>query len=595
MDKINWNLKDFYKDISDPKILKDQKETRDLADKFIKTYKNKINTKPLSPLLLLKAITSYQDVLEKVVKLLNYASYRFSTDTKSEDVINLYQKIDEFYTQINSKILWFPLEWIKVEDKLASKLINDKKLSPYKHFLSQTRAFKPFTLSENEEQILNIKSQTSSSAFIRLFDQIESAEKFEITIKGKKKILNSSEIGSIMKGHPDRKVREKAVEAYSKTYGNNKNLYTFILNTLILDKKIINEIRKFNYPKEATFLEYEVNKLTVDNMSKRVLENKDLVEKFYNAKRKLLKLKSLHEWDRYSNIYNTNSKTYSWNEAKEIILSCFKDFSPVFHDTAKLFFDNNWIDAEIKDGKRSGAYCSGGTPSTHPMIMVNFSGKIEDITTLAHELGHGIHDWLAREQTLLEYSPSTAIAEMASTFAESIVFEKLYNETKNKKEKINLLGNKIQGNFATVFRQNDFFIFESKIHELRKIKGELSSDEISNLYQETLQKSFGKGLILTKLHKNMWMPILHFYHYNFYVFTYVFGELLSISLFAEYKLSGQKFVDKYMKALSEGGSKTPYEITKIMDINIEHEKFWQNGLDLIKTEINKFEELVANK
>jgi oligoendopeptidase F len=590
----NWNLKDFYSSPQDLQIEKDKKEIQILTSKFAKTYKTKINSEKLTPSFLLKSIQAYEEITEKLIKILNYASYSFSTDTKSDTIKNLYQSSQEFYTQINSQILWFELEWIALDNKYAKNLISDKTLSPYKHFLTQLRVFKPFTLSESEEQILNIKSQTSSRAFVRLYDQTESSEKFEIEIKGKIKTLNSSEIGSIMKGYPERSVREKAVKAYSATYGKNSDLYTFILNTLILDKKELDSIRKFNFPEEATFLEYEVSKKTVDSMSKTVLDNKKIVERFYSAKRKLLKLKSLHEWDRYSNIYNTRSKTYSWSEAKEIILDCFKDFSPLFHDTAKLFFENKWIDAAIKDGKRSGAYCSAGTPSTHPMILVNFSGKIEDITTLAHELGHGIHDWLAKEQTLFEYHPSTAIAEMASTFAESIVFEKLYNKTTNKKEKINLLGNKIQNNFATVFRQNDFFVFESKIHNLRREKGELTSENISNIYQDILQATFGKGLTLTDLHKNFWMPILHFYHYNFYVFTYVFGELLSISLFAEYKLNGQIFINKYQEALSKGGSLTPYEITKVMDINIEDKNFWQNGLNLIQQEVDEFEKLVTS-
>lgn len=587
---INWNLSDLYSGITDPKIKKDKSDIERLTSKFIKNYKGKIAKN------LPASLSDYEKILEKLYILLNFSSYLFTTNTKDDKIKNLYQEIREFSTKINSQILWFELEWIALDDKYANKLIKNPNLASYKHYLNQLRVYKPFMKSEAEEKILNIKSQTSDSAFIRLFDQIESTEKFEIEINGKKKVLNSSEIGSIMKNNPDRNLRKKAMEVYSQTYSKNANLYTYILNTLLLDKKLLDEIRKYNFPQEKTFLNYEVTKNSVESMTTAVVKNRKIVEKFYLAKRKVMKTKKLYEWDRYSNILNTRrEKTYSWIEAKKIILDTFRENSEKFYEIAKLFFDNNWIDAEVKDGKRSGAYCSYNIPSLHPMVFVNFSGKIEDITTLAHELGHAVHAYLSRNQKLSEYYPSTAIAEMASTFAECIVFEKLYRATSDKKQKINLLGGKIQNNFATIFRQNDFYLFETKLHELRRAKVEIPENKISELYQQTLQQTFGKGLSLTKMHKNLWMPITHFYHYNFYVFTYVLGELLSLSVFAHYKKEGTKFMDKYINALSVGGSLTPYEITKTMGINIEDNSFWQNGLNIVRNEVAEFEKMVNSK
>ncbi len=589
----NWNLKDFYSGISDPKIKEDKKEIEKLADNLTKKYKDKINSKKLTPDFMFEALTNYNKLIEKLHFYTNYPHYLFSTDTKSDKIKNFFQKSNEFGIQINSQTIWFELEWIAVDEKIANKIINNEKLDKYKHYLTQTRTFKPFTLSEKEEQILSKKSQTSSQAFVRLYDQTESQEKFEMILKGKKQILNSSEITSIMKTSQTRSQREKASTAYSKTYSQNSNLYTYILNTLLLDKKVNDEIRKYEFPQQATFLGYEVNAKTVETMTKVVEKNRNIVENFYIAKKRILKTKELHEWDRYSDIVSVKEKIYSWDEAKEIVLGAFKKNSEEFYKIAKLFFDNNWIDAKIKDGKTSGAYCSYSVPSKHPLVFMNFSGKVEDISTLAHELGHAIHAYLSKKENILEFYPSTAVAEMASTFAESLVFEKLYKETSNKKDKLNLLGKKIQNNFATVFRQNDFYIFETKLHELRKAKGELTKDEISNLYQEILQKSFGKGLILTKSHKNFWMPISHFYHYNFYVFTYVFGELIALSVFAKYKLEGKSFLDKYIKALSVGGSFNPYEITKIMGIDLETSDFWQNGIELIRNEVEEFEKMVS--
>lgn len=224
---------------------------------------------------------------------------------------------------------------------------------------------------------------------------------------------------------------------------------------------------------------------------------------------------------------------------------------------------------------------------------MNFDGEVEDINTLAHELGHGIHAYLSRKNPLLEFGPSTAVAELASTFAENLVFEKIFNEVKDKKVKINLLANKIQGTFATIFRQSVFYLFESEIHQSRREKGELSLEDIGNSFQRHLQLMFGKGLKLTDQHKFWWMPIMHFFHYNFYVFTYALGDMLTTALYGKYKESGEKFVQKYLEALSVGGSKDPYEITKIMGVDISEEDFWEKGMKLIDLEVEEFGKLVG--
>ncbi len=590
---VEWDLSDFYKGIDDPKLAKDKKEIESLSKNLSKNYKSKINTPNLTAKFFLSSLIDYENIIEKLNIFENYAYYLFSKNTQSDTTKKFFQNSQEFGTKIQSQLLWYELEWQQVSENKARQLLNNPILSVYKHFLKHIRTFKPFILSEKEEKVFTLKSQTSNLAFIRLFDQTEAGSKFKLKINNKTQELSSSELSSIMKTNPDRNIRKKAVIAYSEGNSKNGSLYTYILNTLLLDKKISDEIREYKYPQEATFLRYEVDKEIVKNMSDVISNSSSIAEKFYLAKRKLLKYNKLYEWDRYSQIYFSNNRSYSWDEAKEIILKSFSDFSPVFSDTTELFFKNNWIDSKITPGKRSGAYCSYGTPSTHPNILTNYSGKIEDISTLAHELGHGIHTYLARDQKMLEFYPSTAVAEIASIFAESLVFEKLFETAKNKKEKINLLGNRIQDRFATVLRQNAFYIFENKIHKLRREKGELPQEEISNIYQQTLQETFGKGLTLTNYHKNFWMPITHFYHYNFYVFTYALGELLATSLFSLYKEQGKVFVNKYIKALSKGGSLSPIELTKIMGVDISQKDFWQKGISLLDKEVDKFVKLTS--
>lgn len=577
-----WDLKDMYSSPNDPKITKNKKEIQVLATKFTKNYKDKIKNPKISDRLLHKAIKDYETLLEKLYFYQSYASYLFSTDTQSPKTTKFYQESKEFAQDINTKTLWFELE---VKE-------SNKDIKEYRHYLKALRVFKPFTLSEKEEQIMSQKGQTSSSAFIRLYDEIDSNIKYELKVKNKTLSLSHTQLMPYIKNHPDRDLREKAMTSYSEGLAKNSKLYTFILNTLLLDKKTEDEIRNFKYPQQKTFLEYEVDEGVVKVMHESVMKRQDICEKYYLAKRKLLGIKNLHEWDRYSDIYNLKAKKYTWEESKKIILKTFKEFSPQFEKTAKLFFEKNWIDAKVVDGKRSGAFCSYNVPNHHPYILTNFTGEIQDITTLAHELGHGLHAYFSKDQNLVDFWPSTAVAEIASIFAESLVFEKLYSEEKDKKAKINLLSSKIQNRFAAIYRQNDFYAFEAKIHEKRRKDGELSQDEFGTLYNETLQKSFGKGLTLTDKHKNLWMPITHFYHYNFYIFTYVFGELLATSIYALYKEQGSKFVSKYIEVLSLGGSKSPKDLMQLLGIDLDDKSFWNKGLQIIEKEVEEFTTMV---
>lgn len=560
-----WNLNDLYKSINDPKIKKDKKEIESKTKKLKLIFKkNNLD----------KSLGLYEEISHTLSVLGNYAYLKHSTDTKDEGVSKFYQSTNEYISDISSKLLWFNVYLAKSEEK--SKI--------YEYFLKTTRALKPYVLDEDKEILLNKKSQTGSDSFIRFYDEIDSNKSFD----GK----TYSELSTIFASHPNRNKRKEAGKAIQKNLKDNSHLYKFILNTLLLDKKISDEIRGFKYPQQATFLEYDVTPKIIQVMSNAISKNEKISERYYLAKSKLLKTK-LFEWDRYSDIYSNIKSTVSWTEAKDIVLNSFNNFSEKFAVEAKKFFDSNWIDAKIKVGKKSGAYCSYVSNNIHPFIFMNFTGEQRDVETLAHELGHGLHGVFSKQNNYLDFRPSTATAEIASTVAELLVFEDLYKKAKTKKEKINLLGGKLQGSFATIFRQNAFYLFESELHKLRREKGELSLDEISNLYQKHLQPMFGKGLTLSDDHKYMWMVISHFYHYNFYVFTYSFGELLATSLYAIYRKDGKKFVDKYIKGLSLGGSKSPASITKSMGVDITKEDFWQSGLDLLDNQVKEFEKLIV--
>jgi len=577
---MNWNLNDLYKSIDDPNINKDKDLVTKQTKAFIKKYKGKIASKQSTGKLVHKALKEYEQILERLSWLVWYANFLHSKDTKSTAIGKFYQDHEEFYTNVISDLVWFKLELVK------SKVLVEE----YSYFLEQIRREKPFLLSEKEEFILTKMTQTSSDAFNRFFDEKQSQLTFKINIGKKVKTLNSSELNAILKNHPKRKLRKEATLIATEKYKENSHFYTFVLNTLLLDKQVTDNLRKHKFAQEATYLKYDVDKKTVDVMTSAVVNNYPLAERYYRKKAKILNLTKLHEWDRYSNVRQSEMK-YSWSEAKELVINSFYSFDKQFGEIAKEFFDKDWIDARITKDRMGGAYCSYLTPSKHPYIFMNFTGGLNDIMTLAHELGHGIYAYLSRGNSMLQFYSSTATAEIASTFAESLVFDELYNNGNSDDFKINLLAEKIQSSFATVFRQTAFHLFESDIHEHRRANGELSTEEFGKYYQKRLQDSFGKGLDLTEIHEFFWMPILHFYHYNFYVFSYAFGELLAMSLFDLYKREKKIFVKNYVDILKMGGSASPKDILKMIDQDIADDNFWQKGLDSLEKYVVDFEKL----
>lgn len=585
-----WDLTDLYSNLNDPALKRDKKDIENMVNKFNQKYKGKINSLNLTPDFLHQCLNDYENVLEKEILYSNYFYYLYAKNTQSEKISKKYQQAKEFSIWVREQTVWLELEWIELDDKKAKEILNNRKLKDFKHYLAHERDFKPYRLSEREEQILAKKSQTSTQAFVQLYDLIDNGINFELTIDGKTKKLSSSELSPYLTHHPNRKIRQQAAQALTKGIKEHQRVFSFILNNLLLDKKIHDQIRGYDYPQQTTFLEYEVSKKIVENLVATIEKNYSISEKFYLAKKKFLDYEKLHEWDRYSSIYKAD-KEYSWDQAKKIILISFEDFSPKFAQVAKKFFDNHWIDAKVVKGKRNGAFCSYGTPSTHPYILVNYTNKIKDVLTLAHELGHGIHHYLSRDQKLLQYWSSTAVAEIASIFAESLVFENLFQQLDDKKIKIDLLSDHLQSAFASIFRQNAFFLYETDIHQHYRRKGELSIEQFSDYYQQRLQAMFGKGLKLTEQHKFWWIPVLHFYHFNFYVFTYAIGNLITYSLIDQYKKSSRKFVDQYINALKLGGSKKPKEIVSTMGLNIEQKEFWQQGLDYLDQLVVDFKNL----
>jgi oligoendopeptidase F len=355
------------------------------------------------------------------------------------------------------------------------------------------------------------------------------------------------------------------------------------------DKAIGDKFAKFSTPEESRHMANDISQDVVDSMVSVVSENFGIVEDYYLAKKKWMGLDEIFDYDRYAPIHESKLK-YEYDDAKKIVLDSFNKFSPAIGESAALFFDKNWIHAPSKQGKRGGAYCSGGTPDKHPLILLNYNGRLDDVSTMAHELGHGVNDWLMREQNPINYDTTLVLAETASVFAEMLLFDELKEQIKDPKEKFGLYAGKVEGIFATVFRQISMHEFEQTLHAARA-KGELSPDTINQLWMDTQTQMYGKSVTLSPDYKVWWSYIQHFYHVPFYVYAYAFGELLVLALYAKYKQEGASFVPKYLDLMRAGTSASPQELLKPMGIDLKDRNFWQNGMNMIKEMVEETKKL----
>ncbi|MEK7453052.1 MAG: M3 family oligoendopeptidase [Patescibacteria group bacterium] len=588
---MNWNLSDIYKSINDKNILLDVKRLKNEALLFEKRFKGKISNGNLSETLFLKSISQYESILMGAQKPYLYFNLIFSTDSNNAKVASLMQQMEEHNVEITKHLLFFDLELSKIPDQKIKKFIQSKKLSKYSHHIEHIYQNKKYNLSEAEEKIIQEMTTVGRSAFTRLFDQLETRKQFEIKLSGKKQNLNQTEILSLLYS-PNRSIRKSASESLTKGLSDNLFYNTFIYNTLLNDSKIHDKLRKYEYPEQSRHIEEETDKKVVEMLTGLISKRYDIVSRFYSLKRKVLKLDKLYDYDRYAPL-SEKSRKVSFTEAQNIVCESFAEFSETMAYQAKRFFDNNWIDAEVKDGKMGGGFCMYVSPDLHPYILINYKESVKDVMTLAHEIGHGIHAILAKERGFLSFASSLALAETASVFGEMLVFNKEMRNAKTDKEKFLLLSGKIEDIFATVFRQNCMYKFEMAVHKKRRESGELTENDFNNIWQEENKKMFGDSMTLTDNYKVWWSYIGHFIHSPFYVYTYSFGELLTLSLYSMYKKDGVVFEKKYIELLSKGGSESPEKLLKNIGIAITKKEFWEDGIKIIDDMVSEAERLYS--
>lgn len=585
---MQWNLTDLYSSPQDPQIQKDIDTAADLIKTFRETYHNKLAT--LSSADLCECIQKGEKIDELIAKPSLYLGLKFEEDS-TNDIVNIQkQKVEEQITHLMNELLFFPIEYGNLSQEQQNTFEQAPQLAVYRNYLHNLAAFAKYHLSEAEERVITQKNLTGANAFEKLYEHITSKMEFPIILYGKKQTLTESEILDLTR-HPDREIRKKASKVFTKGLKKVEPNLLYIYNTLMLDRQIEVKLRNIPTLDYTRHLANEISPSIVSSLTSAVQKHYHLVTQYYAIKAKLLDIHPLYEYDRYAPM-QTMERTLSFEEGKDIVLNTFKEFSPKFYEIALQFFDKQWIDAFPKKGKRSGAFCATGTPKLHPYVLLNYMGKQTDVLTMAHELGHGIHDCLSSTLPISVFAPPLVTAEMASVFAENIVFEKLLAIETDKNTQIALLTHHIEDTIATVFRQTAMYQFELDAHTARQSTGELTKKHIQDLWRKNQEEMFGDSVILTKDYDIWWSYITHFFESPFYVYAYAFGNLLVFSLIALYKKEGQAFINKYLTVLSSGDSLPPQELLRTVNVDIADEHFWDQGLQIIAEKIHQLEELL---
>lgn len=592
-DGVAWNLQDLYRDLDDPALTRDLESARGRAQEFEAAYRGKIASADASAAGMLRAaLHELESLSEQMDRPAVYASLVHAAKTDDPRRGALLARTREERTAINKHLIFFDLEWVKLPDEPARALMQHPELAKYRHYLEQKRAWRPHYLSEPEEKILDEKAVTGRAAFVRLFDETVAGLRFPFAGPAGAQELTLQEINAKLYD-PERNVRRAAAEGMTQGLQNNARLLTFVFNTLVLDHQADCRLRQFGEDFMAPRnLANEITPQVVAALMTATERHHDLVRRYYRLKSRLLKLEPLYDYDRYAPLF-PDQPACTWPEARRIVAESYQAFSPRAGAVIREFFDKSWIDAELRAGKRGGAFSSSAVPSVHPYILMNFTDKLRDVMTLAHELGHGLHQYLSRGQGYLQCDTPLTTAEMASVFGEMLTFQRLQQMYTDPRTRLAMLCSKIEDAFATVFRQVVLTRFEQAMHQARHKEGELTTEQANALWLDANRPMFGDSVRMTDDYGWWWLYIGHFIHVPFYCYAYAFGELLVLALVQKYKQEGSAFVPRYLELLSAGGSEAPHVLLAKLGVDVNDPNFWELGLRLLGEMVAEAESLAS--
>jgi oligoendopeptidase F len=579
-----WSLGDIYPSDKGPEIKADFKKIEELTTEFEKyraLLKEDISEKDF-----LKIIQALEQIHRIGAKLGSYAGLWFSADTQDQGALSLMARTEQLSADLGNRTLFFGLWWKELPEAAAARLM--KNSGDYRYWLEEMRHFKPHTLTEPEEKIINTKNVTGINALTTLYDSITNRYVFKVEVDGVIKEMTRGELMALVRSS-DPDLRARAYQELYRVYGDDGLILGQMYQTVVRDWK--NEevtLRHFKTPISARNLANDLPDEVIELLLKVAKKNIGTFQRFFKLKAKLLGMKKLRRYDVYAPVAKAE-KPYPYEKAAKKVLSSFKEFDPKFAKLAERVFAEDHLDGEVRKGKRGGAFCATVTPDLTPWVLLNYQGKADDVATMAHELGHAIHSMLAEKHTLFTQHACLPLAETASTFGEMMLVDQLLAEETDEAVKRDLLFRQVDDAYATIQRQVFFALFEKEAHQM--IVDGASVDELSEAYMKNLKAQFGSAVEVADEFKWEWVSIPHIYQVPFYVYAYAFGQLLVLSLYKRFKEEGESFKPKYIALLAAGGSEAPMKVLADAGVDPRTAEFWQGGFDVLSKLVDELEKV----
>ena len=513
----------------------------------------------------------------------SYAGLRFSEDTTDAAAGALMQRVEERSARVETELIFFDLEWAALPDERVEELLADPRLAFCRHHLATLRRYREHLLSEPEERILTEKAVTGWTAWTRLFGELTSS--LDVELDGQPATLEEA----LSRLHdPSREVRRTSAEAVTAALAPGLRTRAYIFNTLLQDKAVDDRLRRYPHWLTSRNLSNEASDESVEALVAAVRDRYDLPRRWYRVKARLLGLDRVADYDRLASVAE-EEPVVPWSEAREVVLDCYDSFSGQLADVARRFLDGGWVDAPARPGKRPGAFCAYTVPSVHPYVLLNYTSRRSDVLTLAHELGHGLHAYLAAPQGVFHQSTPLTMAETASVFGETVVFGRLLDLADSPASRLALLAQNVEGALATVFRQTAMNRFEESVHTARRQEGELSVERMGELWAESQAELLGDAVEITEGYHTWWSYIPHFIGTPGYVYAYAYGQLLALSVYRRYQDEGPGFVPRYLELLAAGGSDSPEALGRLVGCDLADPGFWRGGLAIVESQIEAAE------
>ncbi len=582
-DAVAWDLDPLVQGAGDAGVLAQLGEADERAVAFADRFQGQVAA--FDAAALREAMAELAAISELVGRAANYAHLRFATDTADPERGALLQRVQEAGAAIQTRLLFFELEWAALDDAAAEALLSGEGLDFCRHHLRMERRYRPHLLTEPEEKLMTEKSVTGSSAWTRLFEELTAATRVDLPGAEEPAALD---VALSRLTSPDRDERRAVAGAVTEALAPGLRTRAYVYNTLLHDKAVDDRLRTYPSWLSSRNLANEASDESVAALVAAVRRRYDIPQRWYRLKASLLGIDRLADYDRAAPVTDEDER-FGWEQARGLVLESFASFSPEIAGVARRFFDEQWIDAPVRPGKRGGAFCAYTVPSVHPYVMLNWTAKRRDVLTLAHELGHGVHAALAQPRGIFHQHTPLTLAETASVFGETVVFGRLLEQAPSPASRLSLLAESLEGSIATVFRQVAMNHFEDLAHTARRDEGELSVDRFGELWAASQEELFGDAVEVTDGYRSWWSYVPHFMATPGYVYAYAYGQLLALSVYRLYLERGEEIVPDYLEMLACGGSRSPEELGAIVGVDLADPGFWDSGLDLVAEQLDAAE------